>query len=75
MVVNTHWHCDHSGGNHHFQRKYGVKTLVWFEQFGDIGEAILREKRLKRWRRAWKIELIEAGNPGWRDLFEEVNVA
>jgi putative endonuclease len=58
-----------------FTRKYGVKTLVWFEPFGDIGEAILREKRIKRWRRAWKIELIEAGNPGWRDLFDEVNVA
>ena len=60
---------DHFSG---FSRKYGCKTLVWFETDGDIEEAILREKRIKRWRRLWKIELIEAFNPHWRDLYQEM---
>ncbi|WP_072371359.1 GIY-YIG nuclease family protein [Hyphomicrobium sp. NDB2Meth4] len=52
-----------------FTQRYGVKTLVYFEEHDDVGEAIRREKRIKRWRRAWKIALIEGGNPGWRDLW------
>jgi putative endonuclease len=55
-----------------FSRKYGCKTLVWFETHDDIEAGILREKRLKRWRRAWKINLIEESNPGWRDLYIEM---
>ena len=55
-----------------FSRKYGCKRLVWFETHNDIEAAILREKRLKRWRRAWKIILIEESNPGWRDLYIEM---
>jgi putative endonuclease len=55
-----------------FTQKYGVHLLVWFEEFADIHEAILREKRIKKWRRAWKIELIEKTNPGWSDLFEQL---
>ncbi|HEX4634956.1 MAG TPA: GIY-YIG nuclease family protein [Rhizomicrobium sp.] len=55
-----------------FTKKYGVHMLVWFEQFGDIHDAILREKRIKKWRRAWKIELIEKMNPDWTDLFEQI---
>ena len=51
-----------------FTSRYGVKTLVWFEVHDDIGEAILREKRIKRWRRTWKLQLIETANPDWRDL-------
>jgi putative endonuclease len=43
--------------------------LVWFEEFGDINDAVLREKRIKKWNRAWKIELIEKSNPVWDDLF------
>jgi putative endonuclease len=43
--------------------------LVWFEEFSDIHDAILREKRIKKWNRAWKIELIEKENPIWDDLF------
>lgn len=42
--------------------------LVWFEQHGTMESAILREKQMKKWRRAWKIELIEKSNPDWRDL-------
>ena len=54
-----------------FTSTYGVKALVWFEPHTDIEAAILREKRIKRWNRAWKIAMIEAGNLDWRDLAEE----
>ena len=54
-----------------FTRQYGVTRLVWFESHADINEAILREKRIKKWNRAWKIRMIEAGNPQWRDLAED----
>jgi len=52
-----------------FTKQYGVKTLVWYQQCDDISGAILREKQLKEWRRVWKLELIEAMNPSWRDLY------
>ena len=52
-----------------FTRNYGVKTLVYLETFGDIRLAIEREKQLKKWRRDWKIALIEDSNPDWVDLF------
>jgi len=54
-----------------FTEKYDVKTLVYFELHSDMYEAIQREKRIKRWNRAWKIQLIEQGNPEWRDLSEQ----
>ena len=50
-------------------KTHGVKTLVYFEPHADIEHAIAREKRLKRWPRAWKIQLIEGDNPDWRDLY------
>ena len=52
-----------------FTKKYNLRSLVYYEQFADIYEAITREKRLKSWNRAWKIELIEKFNPGWHDLY------
>ena len=55
-----------------FTRRYGIKRLVWFEQHATMESAILREKRIKKWERAWKLELIEAGNPDWHDLAEDV---
>ena len=55
-----------------FTKKYGVHLLAWFEEFGDINDTILREKRIKKWRRAWKLELIEKMNPDWIDLFEQI---
>jgi len=55
-----------------FTSKYGVKTLVWYENTDSIEYAITREKRIKRWRRAWKLALIEAANPDWRDLYPEL---
>lgn len=55
-----------------FTEKYGVHRLVYFEQYGDIRYAINREKRMKRWKRQWKINLIEKDNPEWKDLFDEL---
>ena len=57
-----------------FTRDYGVKMLVWFEQHATMEEAILREKRIKKWSRAWKLELIEAGNADWRDIAEDLGL-
>ena len=55
-----------------FTKRYGVHRLVWFEEFGDIYEAIAREKQIKGWNRAWKIRLIEKQNQEWRDLYSEI---
>ena len=52
-----------------FTRRYGVHRLVWYEMHGDPLTAIQREKRLKKWNRAWKIRLIEETNPSWDDLY------
>ena len=52
-----------------FTAKYGVDRLVWFEVYDDPSTAIDREKRLKKWRRDWKIRLIEEQNPEWIDFF------
>ena len=52
-----------------FTKKYGCKTLVWFEQFGEIELAIRREKQMKEWRRLWKLRVIEEKNPEWNDLY------
>lgn len=51
-----------------FTKKYNIKNLIYYEIFGDIKEAIIREKQLKKWKRDWKIKLIEKDNPGWNDL-------
>ena len=51
-----------------FTSDYGVHRLVWFEQLGTMELAIGREKRIKKWNRAWKVSLIEGTNPDWRDL-------
>lgn len=56
-----------------FTAKYDVKRLVWYETFSSIHDAIDAEKRIKRWRRSWKIELIEKLNPQWLDLYETFN--
>ena len=55
-----------------FTSKYYVKQLVYFEYYKDIKDAIIREKRIKKWKRAWKLGLIENKNPEWRDLYEEL---
>ena len=55
-----------------FTKEYDVVRLVYFEQFGEIGAAIQREKRLKKWRRGWKVRLIEENNPNWDDLYPSI---
>ena len=55
-----------------FTKRYGVHRLVWYEGCGDMEVAIAREKAIKEWKRAWKIELIEQANPEWRDLYAEL---
>ena len=55
-----------------FVRDYGVHSLVFVEFHETIADAILREKRIKKWRRTWKLELIERHNRQWRDLYEEL---
>ena len=55
-----------------FTKKYAVKLLVYFEVHNDVNVAITREKRVKRWLRAWKINLIEQKNPQWRDFWPEL---
>lgn len=52
-----------------FTRRYGVHQLVWFEWCASAAIAIRREKQIKKWRRAWKLELIETTNPEWEDLY------
>lgn len=55
-----------------FTKKYSVYRLVYYELFADMYNAITREKRLKKWRRAWKIRLIEEKNPRWDDLWQQI---
>ena len=55
-----------------FTKKYHVHRLVWFASTTDISEAILREKQMKKWRRQWKINLIEQENPNWKDLYDDI---
>jgi putative endonuclease len=55
-----------------FTKKYRIHRLVYFEQYSEIEAAIVREKRLKKWNRAWKIRLIEESNPNWDDLYTQI---
>ena len=55
-----------------FTKKYSVHQLVYYEQHDNMLSAIAREKQLKKWNRAWKLELIEKGNPDWNDLWSEI---
>ena len=54
---------------HGFTSEYDVHKLVWYEQHGSVETAMTREKRIKKWNRAWKIKLIEEANPYWNDLY------
>ena len=55
-----------------FTKQYGLKTLVWYEQHDTAESAITREKQIKKWERKWKVGLIEAENPYWNDLYDDV---
>ena len=52
-----------------FTSKYNVTNFVWYREYDDIRDAITEEKRIKRWRREWKIQLIQKANPEWEDLY------
>ncbi|MHA1597331.1 MAG: GIY-YIG nuclease family protein [Alphaproteobacteria bacterium] len=70
LVKRLHQHkSDATDG---FTAKYAVHSLVWYEIHETMESAIGREKQLKKWNRAWKIEMIEKANPDWRDLTEEI---
>jgi putative endonuclease len=68
-IVQRTWAHKYSGLDG-FTRRYGVYLLVYVEFHDTMEAAIVREKQIKKWRRAWKIELIERTNPQWRDLYE-----
>jgi putative endonuclease len=71
LVRRGYGHRENAVGG--FTRKYGVHRLVYYEPHTDITEAIWREKRLKKWNRAWKIRLIEERNPHWDDLYPAIS--
>jgi len=56
-----------------FSKRYGCKTLVWWAYYPNLHDARTREVQMKRWKRAWKIELIGKDNPDWRDLWPDIN--
>jgi len=53
-----------------FTKKYGVHQLIWYELHENAASALTRERQMKKWKREWKINLIEQGNPTWKDLYE-----
>ncbi len=55
-----------------FTKKYGVHRLVYYEQCEDAESVIAREKQMKKWKRRWKLELIEKMNPVWKDLYDDI---
>jgi len=55
-----------------FTKKYSVHTLVWYQVFDTMPQAIRNEKQIKEWKRKWKVELIESSNPEWRDLYDDI---
>jgi len=57
-----------------FTNKYNIHRLVWYEIHETAEAAIIREKRIKKWKRAWKLQLIEQHNPEWNDLYESIYV-
>ncbi len=58
--------------NEWFTKKYNVSILVWYESFQNIYDAIATEKRMKKWKREYKLNVIEEKNPDWKDLFDEI---
>lgn len=66
LIKRIHQH--RTGALEGFAKAHGTKLLVWFEQHSTMEAAITREKRIKKWNRAWKLRLIEESNPQWRDL-------
>ena len=69
-LVQRVWQRREGAGG--FSGRYDCRLLVWFEQHATMLDAIAREKRIKEWKRAWKLELIETNNPRWRDLYDDL---
>ncbi len=75
-VTSLLWNriCDHKNGTFEgFSKKYGLGMLVWYEHHPSMLSAIHREKRLKKWKRDWKLNLVNTFNPDWRDLHDEID--
>jgi len=70
LLKRVHEHKNDLMGG--FTKKYHVHSLVYYEVYSNILDAITREKRMKKWKRQWKIELIEKTNPRWRDLYSDI---
>ena len=70
LIARVWQHREHVVGG--FTKQHLVVQLVWYEQHGSMESAILREKQLKKWNRAWKIRLIESMNPAWKDLWPSI---
>ena len=69
LLARIHQH--RTGATRGFTQRYGIMRLVWFEMHDGMEAAIVREKRIKRWLREWKYELVGKENPTWRDLAED----
>ncbi len=67
-IARRDWEHKTKSDTKSFSARYGVNKLVYFEVFENITDAIAREKAMKKWNRAWKLELIEKANPDWEDL-------
>lgn len=70
LIKRVWQHREHLVGG--FTKQHHVTRLVWYEQHPTMESAILREKRIKKWNRAWKLALIDAFNPSWRDLWPDI---
>lgn len=70
LVARTWQHREHVVDG--FTKRYGVTMLVWYELHGSMDAAILREKQIKKWNRAWKLRLIQESNPRWNDLWSGI---
>ncbi|MCR4263301.1 MAG: GIY-YIG nuclease family protein [Candidatus Roizmanbacteria bacterium] len=70
LIKRIYQHKNHLADG--FSKKYNLNKLVYYEQYEQIDEAILREKRLKKWNRKWKEELIEKFNAEWNDLYKNI---
>jgi putative endonuclease len=70
LIRRTWEHREHTAEG--FSRRYDVTRLVWFEAHATMESAILREKRIKKWNRAWKVRLVDAANPSWRDMWFDI---
>jgi putative endonuclease len=70
LVRRVHEHRE--GAIRGFSKQYALKQLVHFEIYGSPREVIQREKNIKHWKRAWKLDLVSGANPQWRDLFKDI---